>query len=94
MATPNKSDRPAQQTPPDHSLSVFDFLDYRSFIRSWFALNKQGSKIFSHRYFAKRAGFKTSSFVKMVIDGKRSLTVESAARCAKAMRLGKRNNLF
>lgn len=53
--------------------SVFEYLDYRAYLRDYFAAAKVQKKQFSFRYFARRAGFSSPNFVQLVMQGKRNL---------------------
>lgn len=54
--------------PPD----LFNYLDYRHFLRDWLAAAKKHYG-FSYRVFSRRAGLKSPSLYKMVMDGERDL---------------------
>jgi uncharacterized protein (TIGR02147 family) len=69
---------------------IFAFNEYRGFIREYFRGKKQSSPAFSHRVFARQAGFKTSNFMHLVMTGKRNLTKDSITKIALAMKLKKR----
>lgn len=56
---------------------VFDYLDYREYLQDYFEAAKENVPAFSHRYFARRAGFGSSNFVHLVMNGKRNLGVDS-----------------
>lgn len=66
------------QTSPS-APSVFAYLDYRVFLRDWYAWAKQNKRGFSYRSFALKAGT-PPSLLKEIIDGKRNLTENSAAK--------------
>ncbi len=53
---------------------VFEFIDYRKFLASYYSGKKEASRYFSYRYFARKAKIYSPSFLKHVIDGKRNLT--------------------
>lgn len=76
-----------------NKLSVFDYHDYRVFLRDWFLEAKKG-RAFSHRAFAQRAGFSTSNFLMLVIQGKRNLTEESLKKCVVGLKLNKQEQDF
>ncbi|MGE0789166.1 MAG: TIGR02147 family protein [Sandaracinaceae bacterium] len=67
--------------------SVFEYLDYRAFLADYYVAKKDEGRGFSFRAFSRRAGLKSPSHLKLVIDGERALTPTTAARYAKAMRL-------
>jgi uncharacterized protein (TIGR02147 family) len=54
--------------------SVFEFIDYRQFLKHFYGQKKAESRYFSFRYFAQKAGINSSSFLKHVMDGRRNLT--------------------
>jgi len=54
-------------------LAVYAYLDYRAFLRDYYAERKAASRAFSYRAFSKRAGVSAPNYLKLVIDGKRSL---------------------
>ena len=62
---------------------IYDYTDYRAFLKDLFRFRKQKDNFFSYRYFSGRAGFSSPNFLKLVIDGKRNLTSASLAKVAK-----------
>ncbi|MGB7567565.1 MAG: TIGR02147 family protein [Chitinivibrionales bacterium] len=71
-------------------ISVFSYTDYRKFISDYFAERKRCDKGFSHAVFAKKAGYKSRSFIIKVINGEKALSAQSVGRVAKAMDLQKK----
>ena len=72
-----------KQKPPD----LYAHLDYRSYLSQWFDWKKSVHAGYSHRLFARRAGQKSPSLLKAVIDGKRNLTAATTEAFARAMDL-------
>jgi len=66
---------------------VFNYQDYRAFLRDLFAFEKAHSEKFSYRVFSARAGFKSPNFLKLVIEGQRNLTDDSVRRVSMAFKL-------
>lgn len=52
--------------------NLFNYLDYRHFLRDWLGHAKKNYG-FSYRVFSRRAGLKSPSLYKMVMDGARDL---------------------
>src|SRR3954469_6473209 len=73
---------------------VFEYSNYRSFLRDLYEFEKAAHRKFSFRYFSKQAGFSSPNFLKLVIEGKRNLSIESIARFAKALKLNKEEATF
>lgn len=68
--------------------SLFDYDDYRKFLQDYFEEQKKNSAAFSHRFFAAKAGFKTSSYCLNVIRGRFKLTRKSAEKIVGALGFG------
>ncbi|MBN1575124.1 MAG: TIGR02147 family protein [Chitinispirillaceae bacterium] len=69
--------------------TIFEYMDYRDYLRSLFEQRKADHPFYSYRLFSQKAGFKSPNFLKLVVDGKRNLTKESVYRVAKAFGLNK-----
>jgi len=69
------------------SVHIFGYLDYRAALRDLYALKKAREYGFSHRAISKRAGFQSTNFLKLVMEGKRNLSADAAAKFAKAFGL-------
>ena len=70
--------------------SIYNYTDYRKFISDYFAEQKRNGIGFSYAFFAKKAGFKSRSFMAKVISGEKALSAASIGRVAKAMDLQKK----
>lgn len=53
---------------------IFQYTDYRQFLLDYYQFKKETTSFFSYRYFSLKAGIKSPSFFKRVIDGKRNLS--------------------
>ena len=67
--------------------SVYDFLDYRQYLRAYYDAEKARLPAFSYRYFSRKAGFSSPNFLQLVIEGKRNLGGESIERFVKVLKL-------
>jgi uncharacterized protein (TIGR02147 family) len=72
---------------PLERVDVFDYVDYRAFLRDYYAHAKSTRRSFSHRAFSRRVGLGSPNHLKRVMDGERNLTLEMAARFADALGL-------
>lgn len=59
------------QTSP--KLSIFDYTDYRRYLADFYLERKKLNKVFSYRYFAKKAGINSVGLYKDVIEGRQNL---------------------
>lgn len=68
-------------------VEIFDYRDYRSYLRDVYQARKNSEYGFSYRAFAKRAGLSAPNYLKLVAEGQRNLTAEMAVRFASALGL-------
>lgn len=66
---------------------IFGYLDYRAYLRDFYDIAKENSRVYSFRYLARRAGFSSPNFIKLVMDGKRNLGDTSIEPVARALDL-------
>jgi uncharacterized protein (TIGR02147 family) len=64
---------------------IFEYDDYRKFLGDYFTEQKRISEIFSNRYFAMKAGFKSSSYILSVIKGRFNLSHTTLQKTISAM---------
>jgi len=69
---------------------IFDFLDYRAYLRRVYDESKALDKRFSCRYVASRVGFKSASFFSQILNGRTELTSSMALRFAAFLKLDAR----
>lgn len=69
------------------TISVYNYLDYRGFIADAWAEMRASSRRHSYRWFSRKAGLGSPSYLKLVLDGKRNLTDDTARRFAKGFGL-------
>ncbi|MBI2340262.1 MAG: TIGR02147 family protein [Deltaproteobacteria bacterium] len=76
------------------ALSIFEYRDYRAYLKDWYGEAKRSRASFSFRSFAKKAGFHTSNFLMLVMKGKRNLTEESLKKFIVGLSLNKQEQEF
>jgi uncharacterized protein (TIGR02147 family) len=67
--------------------AIFSYSDFRAWLRDFYAHHKRHTPGYSFRSFSKAAGFSSPNFIKLVMEGKKNLTSESALKLAGAMEL-------
>lgn len=70
-----------------HRPNIFEYTDYRSYLKDYYVAEKARRPAFSYRYFARRAGHTSPNFLKLVIEGKRNLGPASVTAFARALEL-------
>ena len=68
-------------------VNIFKYTSYRKYLLDFYNERKAKKPTFSYQVFANKAGFKSKSFIKLVIDGKKNLTKESAFKINKVLKL-------
>lgn len=67
--------------------NIYNFSDYREFLKDRYRQLKESDPLFSFRFFSKQAGFGSPNYLKLVMDGKRNLSAEAIGKFAKGLRL-------
>jgi uncharacterized protein (TIGR02147 family) len=70
------------------SVHIFDYLDYRAYLRDYYRDQKDNGRSFSFRAFAQRAGIRSFNFLQLVMKGQRDLSAQMALHFAKGCGLG------
>lgn len=73
---------------------VFDFTDYRAYLRAHYQTEKARRPSYSFRLFSRLAGLRSPNFLKLVIDGQRNLGSESIPKFVKALGLNASEGAF
>lgn len=73
---------------------VFEYIDYRIYLKDFYNFNKKRMKYFSYRFFSKNAGINSPNFLKQVIEGKRNLTRPVVEKFLKAMNLNDKESVY
>jgi uncharacterized protein (TIGR02147 family) len=73
---------------------LFEFIDYRKYLASYYSYKKKTTRSFSYRFFAQKARFHSPSFLKAVIDGKRNLTRKMIENFCNGLELGEREAVY
>lgn len=65
--------------------TVYSYTDHRLFLKDWFLEQKRGPAGFSYEKFSRLAGLASPNYMKLVIEGKRNLTVSNIHQVARAL---------
>lgn len=71
------------------SLNLFDYTDYRSYLRAFYQASKESNPNFSFRAFAMRAKLGSPNYLKLVIDGDRRITDRTLPNFVRGLKLSK-----
>jgi uncharacterized protein (TIGR02147 family) len=73
---------------------VFDYLDYREFLKDSYQRNKSIDPKYSCRYIASKVGFKSASYFTQVLHGRTDMTPAMALRFAEFLKLEARESNY
>jgi uncharacterized protein (TIGR02147 family) len=74
--------------------AIFEYLDYRAFLRDYYAENKSQKKYFSYRYFACKAGIKSPVFFKEAAEGKKNLSPNMVRKFSSALHFNEKEATY
>jgi uncharacterized protein (TIGR02147 family) len=72
-------------------ISIFDYSDYRQFLRDYYESHKAVNPQFSYRYLSQKADINSAPFYKFIIEGKRNLTKVTVLKTCAALRMKDRD---
>jgi uncharacterized protein (TIGR02147 family) len=70
--------------------SIFEYTDYREYLRDYFLKRKKIDSKFSHRWLARKLDLSTSNFILLVMQGKRNLNPSLCLKIADVFKLSKK----
>lgn len=70
-----------------HLKSIFQFDNYREYLEHFYEFKKSGLTGYSYREFATAAGLGSANYLKLVISGKKNLTISNIHQFANALNL-------
>lgn len=71
----------------ENSISIFDYTDYRVYLKDFYNFKKQHARAYSYRVFSRDGGFSSPNILKLVIDGKRNIGTKSLDQFCRALSL-------
>lgn len=74
--------------------SLYDYDNYRHYLRDFYVWNKDHKPYFTYRYFAAEAGLASAGHYKLIVEGKRNLSHKSLAKFTKGLRLDARDSQY
>lgn len=75
-------------------VSIYDYYNYRDFLRDLYAERKKENRHFSCRYIAQHAGFRSTGFFTKIIHGKTNVSTETVLGLARAFCLKKHETRY
>jgi len=72
--------------------TFFEHLDYRELLRILIEKRQQKDPWFSYRWISQKIGVSSSGFLSLVLNSKRNISIDTAAKLSGVMNLSKREN--
>jgi len=72
--------------------NVFEYTDYRKFLKDFYEIEKSKDKKFTYRYLSEKAGFKSPGHFTQILSGKANISISLIERFARAFKLKKRES--
>lgn len=66
---------------------IFDYTDFREYLKDFYTHQKKSLKCFSYKYFSNKAGFKNKGFIYNIFNGGKRLSKTNVFRLCRAMNL-------
>jgi len=73
---------------------IFEFQNFRTYLKAYYDEQKALKRNFSYRYFSEKAGVNTPSFLYYVIENKRNLTESSVLKISQAIGHSVKSRIF
>lgn len=74
--------------------SVFNYLNYRVFLKEFYLFKKAESRGYSYAVFSQRAGLKSPNYLKLVTEGARNVTADNILSFALALGLSELETIY
>jgi len=71
------------------SINIFEYQNYRLYLKDFYLEQKSVKKGFSYRYFSQKTGINSSAFLYYIIEGKRNLTKATISKFSQAINFTK-----
>lgn len=75
-------------------MHIFEFLDYRKYLDSYYKDKKKSKSNFSYKKFSEDAGLSSPAHLPLVINGKRNLGIQSLTKFAQGLGLKGKEKLY
>lgn len=73
---------------------IFESLDYRMLLKEMIAERQKQDAWFSYRWISSKIGVASSGFLSLVINGKRNISIDNAARLCGVLKMTKRESEY
>jgi uncharacterized protein (TIGR02147 family) len=79
---------------PLKTIDIYNYFDYREYLRAAFLGRKRETKGFSHRLFSREAGIDSPNYLLRVLQGSRNLGSDYIAKFCRALKLNRSESRY
>ena len=69
---------------------VFTYLDFRAYLKDWYASHKEANPRFSYRVLANNVGYRSPGFFTQILQAKSNISIEMALKFGEALGMKKK----
>jgi uncharacterized protein (TIGR02147 family) len=75
-------------------VSIYDYFDYRKFLKDIYREHKSANPLFSYRYIGGKVGFSSAGFFSKILKGTTNISMKSAIAFARLFKLTKQETRY
>lgn len=75
-------------------LNIYEFIDYREFIKEYYLFKKSLNKGFSYRVMSRQMGFTSPNYIKLIVDGDRHISLKSLDKLLRGLNLNTQETTY
>lgn len=75
-------------------LNIYEFIDYREYIKEYYLYRKSLNKGFSYRVMSRQMGFTSPNYIKLIVDGDRHISLKSLDKLLKGLHLNQNETKY
>lgn len=90
MTAPKPADPAPTETTRPQAVSLYDYSDYRAYLKDWYRLEKESDREISYRRLAQDIGFKSPGHFSLIVNGKANLSLKVLDRFVRYLGLSKK----
>lgn len=75
-------------------LNIYDYLDFKAYLKDFYTIKKKGNKNFSYRFIAQKVGFKSAGQFTQILKGQLNLSQKLLPRFISFLKLNKRESQY
>src|SRR3989339_720204 len=75
-------------------INVYEYMDYRKFLMDYYSFKKNSNPLYSYAVLARDAGITSRGLVKLILDGKRNLSLKTLPKIIQGVKFSKEEGKY